>query len=273
VTTRDSEPRGDALVVRAVGGPTAVLEFGGLRLLTDPTFDAPGIYHPRPGVTLTKTEGPALTPDQVDPIDVVLLSHDHHKDNLDEAGREYLTRVRRVLTTVAGAERLGGNATGLEPWASVDLLAPGGAVVSVTAVPAQHGPDGTDHLTGPVIGFALASETLASLYVSGDNASVDVVHGIVDRLGRFELAVLFVGAAKLPDFDDFLTLCSDRAVDASVVLGARAVIPVHYRGWTHFSQGLEALRSSFDAAGAGRRLIVAEPGESVTVPARSGAAL
>ena len=30
------------LTVLLVGGPTAVLEFAGLRLLTDPTFDPPG---------------------------------------------------------------------------------------------------------------------------------------------------------------------------------------------------------------------------------------
>ena len=31
-----------ALTVLLVGGPTAVLDYAGLRLLTDPTFDPPG---------------------------------------------------------------------------------------------------------------------------------------------------------------------------------------------------------------------------------------
>jgi hypothetical protein len=30
--------------VRVFGGPTALIEYGGLRFLTDPTFDAPGDY-------------------------------------------------------------------------------------------------------------------------------------------------------------------------------------------------------------------------------------
>ncbi|MDX2760957.1 MBL fold metallo-hydrolase, partial [Streptomyces europaeiscabiei] len=30
--------------VHVFGGPTALIEYGGLRLLTDPTFDAPGDY-------------------------------------------------------------------------------------------------------------------------------------------------------------------------------------------------------------------------------------
>jgi L-ascorbate metabolism protein UlaG (beta-lactamase superfamily) len=255
------------LVIQAVGGPTAVLEFGGMRLITDPTFDPPRSYDPRPGVTLTKTEGPALTPERLGPIDVVLLSHDQHVDNLDVSGRDYLTRVPRVLTTVTGAERLGANAMGMKPWSSLDLQRPGGEALTVTAVPAQHGPDGTDHLTGPVIGFVLTREALPSLYVSGDNASVEVVRLIADRLGRIELAVLFVGGAKLPQFDGYLTLSSDRAVEASSILGACAVIPVHYRGWSHFSQGIESLRFAFDAAGIGNRLIVPELGSAVIVPA------
>ena len=32
----------EAITVQAVGGPTALLELGGLRILTDPTFDPPG---------------------------------------------------------------------------------------------------------------------------------------------------------------------------------------------------------------------------------------
>ncbi len=42
--------------VRVLSGPTTVIEIGGLRLLTDPTFDAPGDYGlGGPGPVLTKT--------------------------------------------------------------------------------------------------------------------------------------------------------------------------------------------------------------------------
>ena len=44
------------------------------------------------------------------PVDAVLLSHDHHLDNLDHGGRAMLGRAARVLTTTAGAERLGSGA-------------------------------------------------------------------------------------------------------------------------------------------------------------------
>ena len=252
-----------SLTVFAVGGPTAVLEFAGLRILTDPSFDPPGdTPH-----GLHKLAGPAVAPDEVLPIDLVLLSHDHHDDNLDTSGRAFLARAGRTLTTTAGAQRLGGNATGLEPWESLEVGRPGGRTLTITAVPAQHGPDGTDHLTGPVIGFVLTAPDVPTLYVSGDNASVDVVRTIADRVGPIELAVLFAGGVSIPHrFDGaYLTLSADRAVEAARVLGARAIVPVHFEGWAHFTQGADDLRAAFEAAGLGDRLVVPEAGDTVQV--------
>jgi L-ascorbate metabolism protein UlaG (beta-lactamase superfamily) len=246
-----------------VGGPTAVLEFAGLRILTDPSFDPPG---ETPNGLRKLTES-AVGPDDVLPIDLVLLSHDHHDDNLDVSGKAFLPRAGRTLTTKAGAERLGGNATGLEPWESLEVERPGGGTLAITAVPAQHGPDGTDHITGPVIGFVLRAADVPTLYVSGDNASVDVVRTIADRLGPIELAVLFAGGVSLPyRFDGaYLTLSADRAAEAAEVLGARVIVPVHYEGWAHFTQGADDLRASFAAAGLADRLVVPEPGGTVRV--------
>src|SRR5262249_22494986 len=82
---------------------------------TDPTFDPPGDAYGRPPATLTKTQGPALSPEAVGRIDAVLLSHDHHADNLDHAGRALLAQVGRVATTPAGAGRLRGGAVRLCP--------------------------------------------------------------------------------------------------------------------------------------------------------------
>jgi L-ascorbate metabolism protein UlaG (beta-lactamase superfamily) len=251
------------LTAQLVGGPTAVLEYAGLRLLTDPSLSPPGEYEGG----LVKVTAPALDIEAIGPIDVVLLSHDHHSDNLDPAGREFLPRAGRVLTTVDGARRLGGNATGLEPWSSVELDRSDAPTVTVTAVPAQHGPDGTDHITGPVIGFLLAGPGLDTVYVSGDNASLDVVRAIAARAGRVDVAVLFAGAVQVPHrFDGaYLTLSSERAADAAKILGVRAVVPVHFEGWTHFTQGADVIRAAFAGNQMTDRLALAEPGETVSV--------
>ena len=125
-----------SLTITLIGGPTALIEIDGLRLLTDPTFDAPGAYQ-LPHVKLEKLSGPALGTEAIGDIDAVLLSHDQHADNLDHSGKDFLPRAKRVLTTIAGARRLGGHAEGLAPWASVELTGGAGHSLTVTATPAR----------------------------------------------------------------------------------------------------------------------------------------
>src|SRR5215469_8266712 len=90
------------LAITLIGGPTALIEIDGFRLLTDPTFDAPRSYQ-LPHVKLEKLVGPALSLEAIGEIDAVLLSHDQHADNLDESGKSFLPKAKRVLTTEVGA--------------------------------------------------------------------------------------------------------------------------------------------------------------------------
>ena len=99
---------GSALVV---GGPTTVLDLGGLRIVSEPTFDAPG-----PHGYLTKTHGPVLTEDELADAAPALVSHDNHADNLDDQGRAFAPAAPLLLTTTSGAERLGAPAKGLAAW-------------------------------------------------------------------------------------------------------------------------------------------------------------
>jgi L-ascorbate metabolism protein UlaG (beta-lactamase superfamily) len=81
-----------------IGGPAALIEVGEWRLLTDPTFDPPGRRY--------------------------------------SFGWAPLPGAGMVLTTAAGARRLGGNARGLQPWATTQLEAPARPPIHVTATPA-----------------------------------------------------------------------------------------------------------------------------------------
>ena len=245
------------LAVQLVGGPTAILEYGGLRWITDPTLSPPGGYD-----ELTKVTGPAFDVTEQPPIDVALVSHHHHADNLDPAGREFLPSVGRVLSTAKAEEDVGGNVTGMEPWSEVEIDG-----VKVTAVPAQHGPDGSDEITGPVVGFVLSAPGAETVYFSGDNASRDVVRTIVARTGEIPIAVLNCGAVQISQIFDgaYLTLSADRAADVAGILGARAVIPLHFEGWTHFTQGPEALEAAFSGNGIRDRLVMLERGQRAEV--------
>ncbi|TDC98898.1 MBL fold metallo-hydrolase [Saccharopolyspora terrae] len=248
----------DQFTVRAFGGPTALFEYGGLRFVTDPTFDEPGDYG-APAAVLTKTAPAAGVPADLGRIDVVLLSHDEHADNLDNSGRALLADVPLTLTTPGGGQRLGGTARGLADWESVQLDRPGGGTVTVTGVPAIHGPgsrEDIEPISGEVVGFVLTGDGLPAVYVSGDNASLEAVERIAERFGPIDTAILFAGAPRFPHLFDGepIVLDSAQTAEAASILRARRVVPVHFEGWAHFTEGREDLVSAFAAAGLSDRL-------------------
>src|ERR1700742_3789535 len=160
-----------SLSMTLIGGPTALIEIDGFRLLTDPTFDAPRTYQ-LGHVKLEKLSGPALAEDTIGEIDAALLSHDQHADNLDDSGKHFLPKAKRVLTTEVGARRLGGHAEGLAPRVSTELSG-GGRSVPIRATPARHGPAGIEPLAGDVIGFVLTAKDRRPIYISGDTVWYD----------------------------------------------------------------------------------------------------
>lgn len=238
--------------IRVLTGPTVVIDYAGLRFLTDPTFDAPGEYPtPIPGFSLVKTAPSPSTPESLGRVDAVLLSHDEHDDNLDKSGREFLAQVPLTLTTVSGAQRLGGSSQGLDFWETTTLHAPDGTTVTVTGLPALHGPEGSEDVSGDVIGFLLSADGHPNVYVSGDNASLVLVEQIAERVGPIDTAVLFMGGVRhKPVLEGALvSMDNDMAAQAAILLGARQVIPAHFEGWAHFNGGREELITAFTEAG------------------------
>lgn len=241
-----------------IGGPTLHLAYGGLSILTDPTFDPPGEYAGR--ATLHKLTGPAVPASALGVIDLVLLSHDQHVDNLDRTGRALLGDVPLVLSTPAAAERIDG-VIALPTWTSHRIAMSGGGEAEVTAVPALHGPEGSEPLVGDVTGFILRSPGLPTVYISGDNASVAHVTDIADRHRDIAIAILFAGAANVGYFGDGdLTLNARTAVQAAHALGDALIVPVHAEGWAHFSETRERLAREFGYAGLAERLLLPAPG-------------
>ena len=242
------------LRVTYIGGPTALLEIGGLRLLTDPTFDPAGTEYRTNVYTLRKTRGTSVSPDAIGPLDAVLLSHDHHFDNLDRSGREFLSRAPRVLTTPAGAARLGGTATGLAPWEAVDLRSSKGRVLRVTGTPCRHGPVDGDR--GPAVGFALAfiDRPGEVVYVSGDTVWYEGV-AEVGRRFSVKVAVLFMGAARVAAVGPaHLTFTATEGVAVAQAFPDAFIVPLHYEGWEHFSESRPEIERVFRAAGLEHRL-------------------
>ena len=196
-----------------IGGPTVLIELGGLRLLTDPTFDEPGKYEAR-GIVLEKKSGPALSPDQLGVFDAVLLSHDQHFDNLDRMGREVMQMAKNTFATPVGAKGLGGSATGFVPWETVDFDGSNGQRLYITVTPARHGPVGIEPIAGEVTGFLLGlNEPGDAIYVTGDTVWYE---GVAEVARRFQprLVMLFAGSAK-PRGPFHLTMDNNDAIETA----------------------------------------------------------
>lgn len=239
-----------------IGGPTAILEYAGLAIVTDPTFDPPGTYA-EPGATvLVKTAGPAIERSALPAIDLVLLSHHGHRDNLDYEGLELIAQgVPTLSTRQAAIDLFGGSVLGLDSWEQHAIGA-----VTVTAVPALHGPVGSEPLVGPVTGFVLEAPGEPRVYVSGDNASLPMVRQIADHFDGVDVAILFAGAARVPGIDGPLTLTSTDAAAAARMLRAERVVGLHTEHWEHFSEDRARLVAAFDR---GHLLVDTPPGVRV----------
>jgi len=242
-----------------IGGPTVIFEIGGLRLMTDPTLDEAGSFFKlNENMTETKLKGPAKIPEGL--VEIVLLSHDHHFDNLDNAGRSFLTRAGVVLTTKSGAKRLGANSIGLAPGECREFQIPAGGSLVITATAARHGPAGIEPITGEVIGFHLSieNEIRQSLYITGDTVYYNEIEKLAEQINP-SYVFIFAGAAR-PRGPFNLTMSTNDALDTAAAFKNAIIVPVHAEGWSHYTENNDNLREAFNILGIGHRLILLEPG-------------
>jgi L-ascorbate metabolism protein UlaG (beta-lactamase superfamily) len=180
----------------------------------------------------------------------VLLSHDHHGDNLDSAGRALLPSAGIVVTTVSGARRLGGHARGLEPWQTTRLETPDRPPIEITATPCRHGPPLSRPSAGEAIGFALRwdGQEHGALWVSGDTVLYDRVRRVADRV-QIDTALLHLGGLRFPVTGPLrYSMTARHAVELCRLMRPRTAIPIDYEGWKHFRQGREAIERELASA-------------------------
>jgi len=247
-----------------VGGPTTVLEIAGVRFITDPTFDAPGRDYDLGAVTLHKLGAPALQPEQLGKLDVALVSHEQHPDNLDDAGRALLAKIPVVLTAPTSAKKLP-RAVGLAPGSSQRIDTKQGVTLTVTATPARHGPVGAEQMAGEVIGFlinvAQTGETLA--YVTGDTVWYAGTREVAERY-KPRVVLAHYGGARTSRAPFYVTMNTNDVIETAAAFPAAKIFPIHHDGWAHFTQNQQELIAAFTKLGHDAQLQPVEPGKTYT---------
>lgn len=103
-----------------IGTATTLLEWEGIRILTDPNFLHAGDHvHLGPGVSGTRQTNPAIDIEELPRIDAVLLSH-YHEDHFDRLVEDKLKRELPIITTPHAYGCLTGK--GKESFTSVHAL-------------------------------------------------------------------------------------------------------------------------------------------------------
>lgn len=224
-----------------------LLEINGFRILTDPVLDqAGGLYHHGFGAVSKKTADPALTVAELGHIDLILLSHHQHKDNFDYAGMELAKTIPLILSTTAAANAVPG-ITGLRVWDSYlveNEKVPG---LKITATPCQHRPWWLpEFFSGPVIGFVLEfpGQSNGVLYISGDTVYFKGIPEIAQRFPKIDIGIFHLGSAQFRYLSGLgrYTMDGKDLEKAVAVLKPNKVLPIHYRGWSHFKEAEDLLR-------------------------------
>ena len=258
----------DGVRVTLVGHATALLQVGGLNILTDPMWsDCAG---PVSWIGAKRKRPPAIAFDQLPPIDIVLVSHSHY-DHLDRPTLKALQRRDRPLVLTGlnvGAAIPCETIIELDWWQSHAL----GDTVAITYVPAEHASarsplDRNARLWG---GFVIRTPA-ACVYFSGDSGYGEHFAAIRQRFGRFDLALLPIGAYLPRWFMATVHMNPNEAVMAAEILQARVTLPIHYGTFRLADDDFdEPVRLLGEALAARRNddldFRVAEFGEAVTIP-------
>ncbi len=208
----EKEPKLAAFV--HVAHSTHLLVMAGLKFLTDPWW-----YDPAFGA-LAHEIAPAVEPEALGKLDVILITHDH-ADHADLRALDRMDKSAVVLTATRDLEAriraLGfrGVAT-LEPWEDYPLTGPTGTKAMVTAVPGLH-----DIYE---IGFVIRGAG-RSVYFAGDSRLHPDLPAIAERFAP-DVAILSVDGTRLTG-GALHVMTPEDAVTATKTLKSRLVFPSH----------------------------------------------
>lgn len=225
--TRIDRPGADPQITW-IGHSTALIQHRGLNILTDPVFSdraSPiGFMGPK------RFTSPALTIDDLPPIDFVLISHNHY-DHLDRPS------VRAI-----GARPVWMVPLGLREW-FVDAGIPGEKVfeldwwetkpfigASFTAAPLQHWSSRSPWDRNEMLWVSwVARIDDFSVWFGGDTGYNDVqFKEIGERFGGFDLALIPIGAYAPRWFMKSMHVNPAEAVTIFKEIGARRAVPIHW---------------------------------------------
>ncbi|KAG6362466.1 hypothetical protein INS49_010696 [Diaporthe citri] len=284
-----------------IGTATTVIEWAGVRILTDPNFLHAGDHvHLGPGVTAQRRTNPAVDLEQLPGLDCILLSH-FHEDHFDKKVERALGRDVPILTTPhaqkcltdAGIE--GGPfqaVTALDHFESAMLEVTGPdaqrrPVFKVTGTPGKHVAPGplavANDLLGAVpptngwlleLGHSKDGEpqprdvnTDFRVYISGDTLYIDdLVKDTLQWLQgqQIDLMLVHLGGTTIPGSKAPLVMVTMDAMQGVKMMKAMdptVTVPIHYDDYDVFLSPLEDFKKEVQEAGLQDKVVYLDRGD------------
>ena len=230
-----------------LGHATTLINFYGLKILTDPVFG----NHIGPSLGIgtvgpKRYVAPALRLDELPPVDLVMLSH-AHMDHMDVATMNRLAPKIPVITAKTTSDVLDG--AGAEKlaemrWGEKLVFRSGQKDLQIEAFEVKHWgrrwPNGIDRGYN---GYVLRREGKALLF-GGDTAQTSLFLDIKSR-GPFEAAIMPIGAYN-PWIRNHCT--PEQAVNMANIAGAKYIVPVHHQTFKLSSEPMNEPIERFQTA-------------------------
>jgi len=268
-----AQPDGSLLFI---GTATTLIRYGEFTLLTDPNFLHQGQRaYLGYGLTAKRLTEPALTPEQLPELDLVVLSH-LHGDHWDRQAHRGLDRQLPIITTPHASKRLQlrgfTRAIGLRTWGSFELTK-GSTRLRVTSMPGRHAPGLLRRVLPPVMGSLLEFGSLSHpvelrMYLTGDTLFVDDLREIPVRYPEMDAAVLHLGGTRLPG-GLMVTMDALQGADLLELIKPRLAIPVHYDDYGLFKSPLSDFRAEVSRRGLADLVRFVDRGDTVSLAGRT----
>ena len=215
-----------------IGHATALIQGGGVSLLTDP------IFSDRISGFVRRFAPPGVQEKLLPPIDVVVISH-NHRDHLDEPSIEALgPAVTYVVPLGLGSwfkKRGYPNVIELDWWETTEVVGRSGGRALVTLVPAQHWSrrgitDENQSLWGGYV-MDLGGKRF---YFAGDTGYPAAFKEIGHRFPDLDYALIPIGAYEPRWFMCSQHISPEQAANVFREVGAKHLVPIHW-GTFHLS--------------------------------------
>lgn len=278
-TTPHSErPRSAHGSIQWLGGPTALLEYAELRVITDPMLGprGPNAFtlpkHPstgEPNAPITRYVAPA--PYSLEGLDAILISHTHN-DHVDARAKELLPKQLPVIVAAAGADamRAAGfrDVRGLD-WGESSTITAGSSSLRVLALPAHHAHDPElDREVGKGNGYLLEWRPAAGSYRvfwTGDAVLSDETRGFSAQHGPIDLLLPHMGGVGGDGKLGLRTMNAEEAIELVRRVAPKRVMPIHHTTFAHYREPIEALEQLAEEQHEAQRFYFLRLGEKLAL--------